>query len=107
LTHVAVTIAITQLGRESVYCLLKLVYLVLTHVAVTPEGVCCISKFTMPNFDAHCSYTVRNRECLLHKAVRRPDFDARRSYDRSYPIEKRECLLPIAVSMPDFDAYRN
>jgi hypothetical protein len=35
LTHVAVTIAITQLGRESVYCLLKLVCLILTHVAVT------------------------------------------------------------------------
>jgi hypothetical protein len=51
----------------------------------------------MPGFDAHRSYAIGKRECLLPIAVSMPGFEARRSYDRSYVVGKRECLLHIAV----------
>jgi hypothetical protein len=30
--------------------------LILTHIAITIKGACCISQFRIPDFDAHCSW---------------------------------------------------
>jgi hypothetical protein len=80
LTHIAVTIAVTQLERESGFDARR---------------------------SCERGYPSRKRECLLLIAVSMPGFDAHRSYDRSYAIGKRECLLHVAVSISGFEAHCN